>query len=50
MNLRRRSAATEFVAAERRLRANMGMGMTQGLVNNLEDLQRALAGLTKATA
>ena len=41
---------TEFVAAERRLRANRGMGVPQGLANNLEDLQRALEGLTEATA
>ena len=41
---------TEFVTAERRLRANRGMGVPQGLTNNLEDLQRALEGLTEATA
>ena len=41
---------TVFVAAERRLRANRGMGLPQGLANNLEDLQRALEGLTEATA
>ena len=41
---------TEFVAAERRLRANIGMGVTQGLVNNLEDLQQALERLTEAMA
>ena len=40
---------TEFVAAERLLRANRGMGVPQGLMNNLEDLQRALEGLTEAT-
>ena len=40
----------EFVTAERRLRANRGMGVPQGLANNLEDLQRALEGLTEATA
>ena len=41
---------TAFVAVERRLRANRGMGVPQGLANNLEDLQRALEGLTEATA
>ena len=41
---------TAFVAAERRLRSNRGIGVPQGLANNLEDLQRALDGLTKATA
>ena len=30
---------TAFVAAESRLRANRGMGVPQGLANNLEDLQ-----------
>ena len=44
------SLRKEFVAAERRLRANIGMGVPQGLTNNLEDLQRALEGLTEATA
>ena len=44
------SLLTEFVAAERHLRANRGMGVPQGLANNLEDLQRALEGLTGATA
>ena len=39
-----------FVSAERRLRAQRGMGVPQGLANNLEDLQRALEGLTEATA
>ena len=39
-----------FVLAERCLRAQRGMGVPQGLVNNLEDLQRALEGLTEATA
>ena len=39
-----------FVATERRLRANRGMVVPQGLANNLEDLQRALEGLTEATA
>ena len=39
-----------FVAAERRLRAQRGMGVPQGLANNLEDLQRALEGLTEATS
>ena len=33
---------TEFVAAERRLIANRGMGMPQGLAKNIEDLQRTL--------
>ena len=37
---------TEFVAAERLLRANREMGVPQGLANNLEDLQCALGGLT----
>ena len=41
---------TAFVAAERRLRSNRGIGVPQGLANNLEDLQRALDGLIKATA
>ena len=41
---------TAFVAAERRLRANKGMGVQQGHTNNIEDLQRALEGLTEATA
>ena len=41
---------TVFVAAERRLRANRGMGVPHGLANNLEELQRALEGLTEATA
>ena len=44
------SLQTEFVAAECRLRANRGMVVPQGLANNLEDLQRALEGLTEATA
>ena len=39
-----------FVSAERRLRAQRGMGVPQGLANKLEDLQRALEGLTEATA
>ena len=39
-----------FVSAERRLHAQRGMGVPQGLANNLEDLQRALEGLTEATA
>ena len=38
-----------FVTEERRLRANRGMGVPQGLANNLEDLQRALEGLKEAT-
>ena len=41
---------TAFVAAERRLRANRGMGVPQGLANNLEDRQRALKVLTEATS
>ena len=40
----------EFAAAERHLRAKKGTGVPQGLANNLEDLQRALEGLTEATA
>ena len=44
------SLQTEFVAAERRLRENRGMGVPQGLANNLEDLQSALEGLTEETA
>ena len=44
------SLQTEFVAAEGRLKANRGMGVPHGLANNLEDLQRALKGLTEATA
>ena len=43
------SLRTVFVSAERRLRANRGMGVPQGLTNNLEDLHRALEGLTEAT-
>ena len=41
---------TSFIAAERRLRANRGMGVPQGLTNNLKDLQQALEGLTEGTA
>ena len=41
---------TAFVAAERRLRENRGMGVPQGLTNNSEDLQRPLEGLTEAMA
>ena len=41
---------TVFVTSERRLRANRGMRVPQGLTNNLEDLQRALEGLAEATA
>ena len=41
---------TVFVAAERRRRSNRGIGLPQGLANNLEDLQQALEGLTEATA
>ena len=44
------SLRTVFVAAERRLRANGGMGVPQGLANNLEDLHRVMEGLTEATA
>ena len=44
------SLRTEFVAVEHRLRANREMGVPQGLANNVEDLQRALEGLTEATA
>ena len=39
-----------FVAAERCLRANRGMGVPQGLANNLKYLQQALEGLTEGTA
>ena len=39
-----------FVSAERRLRAQRGMGVPQGLANNLKHLQRALEGLIEATA
>ena len=39
-----------FVAAERRLRANRGVGVPPGLTNNLKDLQRALEWLTKEKA
>ena len=44
------SLRTECVASERRLQANRGMGVPQGLANNLEDLQHLLEGLTEATA
>ena len=44
------SLRTVFVTAERRLRANRGMGVPQGLANNLEDLHRVMEGLTEATA
>ena len=44
------SLRTVFVAAERHLRAKRGMGVPQGLANNLEELHRALEGLTEATA
>ena len=44
------SLLTVFVAAELCLRANRGMGVPQGLANNLEYLQHALEGLTEATA
>ena len=43
------SLRTVFVVAERRVRANRGMGVPQGLANNLEDLHRAMEGLTEAT-
>ena len=42
------SLRTVFAAAERRLRANRGMRVPQGLTKNLEDLQRALEGLKEA--
>ena len=42
--------ANRFFVAERRLRANIGTGVPLGPANNLEDLQRALEGLTEATA
>ena len=41
---------TSFIAAERRLQTQRGQGVPQGIANNLEDLQRALEGLTMATA
>ena len=41
---------TVFIAAERRLRTQRGQGFPQGIANNLADLQRALEGLTVATA
>ena len=41
---------TAFVAAESRLRANRGMGVPHGLEKKLEDLQRALEGLTEVTS
>ena len=44
------SLQTVFVAAERRLRENRGMGVPQGLANNLEDFQQALKVLIEATA
>ena len=44
------SLRTVFVAAEHHVRENRGMGVPQGILNNLEDLQRALEGLTEATA
>ena len=40
---------TAFIAAERRLRTQSGQGVPQGITNNLEDLQRALEGLTMET-
>ena len=44
------SLQTVSVAAERLLRENRGMGVQQGLENNIEDLQRALEELTEATS
>ena len=41
---------TAFIAAERRLRTQRGQGSPQCIANNLEDLQRALEGLTRETA
>ena len=41
---------TAFIAAERHLRTQRGQGVPQVIANNLEDLQRALEGLTVATA
>ena len=41
---------TSFVATKRRLRANRGMGVPHGLEKNIEDLQRALEGLTEVTS
>ena len=41
---------TAFISAERCLRTQHRQGVTQGISNNLEDLQRALEGLTMATA
>ena len=41
---------TRFILAERRLRASRANGPPTGLVNNLQDLQRAMEGLTAATA
>ena len=40
---------TAFIAADRRLRTQWGQGVPQGIANNLEDLKRALEGLTMAT-
>ena len=40
---------TAFIAAERCLQTQRGQGLPQGIANNLEDLQRALEGLTMAT-
>ena len=39
-----------FVLAERCLGAQRGIGVPQGLANNLEDLQRALEGPVEGTA
>ena len=41
---------TAFIAAERQLRTQRGQGVPQGIANNFEYLQRALEGLTIATA
>ena len=44
------SLRTVFVATELCLRSNRGMGVPQGLANNLEDIQRDLEGMAEATA
>ena len=41
---------TAFIAAERCLQTQRGQGVPQGIANNLEDIQRALEGLTMPTA
>ena len=41
---------TAFIVSERRLQTQRGQGVPQGITNNLEDLQRALEGVTMATA